>query len=109
MARLKIVEQFDRDFTLDPQVKAELFDLLTNESFRQQVANQAQCQDVEFTELIFQPVPYTQKETRGMPLEYEKYHDSPDYIIINVPPNFMFKAKVFKPNRLCAIYRKVTA
>jgi len=44
---------------------------------------------------------------KGMPAEFEKYHESDDHVIINVPPNFMFKAKIFKPSRLCAIYRKV--
>jgi hypothetical protein len=42
-----------------------------------------------------------------MPPEFEQYHDSPHHAIINVPPNFMFKAKVFKPSRLCAVYRKI--
>ena len=34
----------------------------------------------------------------------EQYHDSEQHIIINVPPQFMFKAKVFNPARLCAVY-----
>lgn len=108
MARLKIVNQFDSSFTLEPDAKSTLFALLTHESFRQQVAQQAQCQDVEFTELLFQPVPYTTGAPKGMPPEFEQYHESEAHIIINVPPNFMFKAKIFKPNRLCVIYRKVT-
>lgn len=29
-----------------------------------------------------------------------------EYVIINVPPVFMFQAKVFQPPRLCAIYRR---
>ena len=40
-----------------------------------------------------------------MPQEYEQYHESPDFFIINVPPNFMFQSKIFKPSRLCAIYK----
>ena len=42
-----------------------------------------------------------------MPKEFEIYHRSTDHLIINVPPNFMFQAKIFKPSRLCAIYRKL--
>ncbi|MGF1566993.1 MAG: hypothetical protein ACFCVD_02765 [Nodosilinea sp.] len=105
MPRLKIVEAYDPSFTLDPDAREALFGLLTQAAFRQQICEQLGCAGVEFTERLFQPVPYTAKETKGMPAEYEVYHESPDYAIINVPPNFMFKAKVFKPSRLCAIYR----
>ena len=106
MARLKIVNNFDSSFILDPEARDNVLSLLSNETFLTQVAEQAQCEKVEFTELLFQPVPYTTTTPKGMPVEFEKYHESDDYVIINVPPNFMFKAKVFKPSRLCAIYRK---
>jgi hypothetical protein len=53
-------------------------------------------------------VPWSQKTRKGMPEEYEKlYYSSPAHAIINVPPTFMFKAKIFKPSRLCAIYELV--
>ncbi len=103
---LKIVENFDASFTLEPQAKESLFNLLTSEAFLKQICQQLQCEKVEFTELLFQPVPYSLTTTKGMPAEFEKYHESDEYIIINVPPNFMFSAKIFKPSRLCAIYRK---
>ena len=103
---LKIIQNFDSSFTLEPQAKATLFELLTNESFLQQVSQQSKCEQVEFTELLFQPVPYSNTTPKGMPAEFEKYHESQDYAIVNVPPNFMFKAKIFKPSRLCAIYIK---
>lgn len=103
---LKIVQQYDGNFTLELVAKELLFDLLRGEAFLQQIANQAACEQIEFTELLFQPVPYAPGATKGMPVEYEPYHDSEDYVIINVPPNFMFQAKVFQPSRLCAIYRK---
>lgn len=105
MPRLKIVDAYDQSFTLDPDAREGLFGLLTHPGFCQQICEQLNCTQVDFTELLFQPVPYTAQETKGMPAEYEPYHDSPDYAIINVPPNFMFKAKIFKPSRLCAIYR----
>ena len=106
MTRIKIVNQYDNSFTLAPEAKQELFALLTAEPFLQQVRAQLGCDRLEFTELLFQPVPYTPSATKGMPVEFEPYHDSPDYAILNVPPNFMFKAKIFQPSRLCAIYRK---
>jgi hypothetical protein len=106
MVRLKIVNQFDSSFTLDPEAKAALFELLTQENFLVQVAQVVKSDRLEFTQLLFQPVPYTEAAPKGMPVEYEKYHESEDYAIINVPPNFMFKAKIFQPSRLCAIYRK---
>ncbi|NJL46005.1 MAG: hypothetical protein HC922_10410 [Leptolyngbyaceae cyanobacterium SM2_3_12] len=105
MPRIKIVDAYEQSFTLEPEARENLFGLLTHPTFCQQICDQLHCAQVEFTELLFQPVPYTAQETKGMPAEYEPYHESPDYAIINVPPNFMFKAKVFKPSRLCAIYR----
>jgi len=104
---LKIVEHFDSSFILDPEAKEALFSLLKGEAFVKQITEQMQCAKVEFTELLFQPVPYSTATPKGMPDEFEKYHESNDHAIINVPPNFMFKAKIFKPSRLCAIYRKV--
>ncbi|MBE9214416.1 hypothetical protein IQ247_17365 [Plectonema cf. radiosum LEGE 06105] len=104
---LKIIQSFDSNFTLEPQAKATLFELLTNESFLKQVCQQSKCEQVEFTELLFQPVPYSSATPKGMPAEFEKYHESEEYIILNVPPNFMFQAKIFKPSRLCAIYKKI--
>lgn len=103
---LKIVENFDTSFSLNPEAKKTLFSLLKNESFTEQVSRQLKESHLDFTELLFQPVPYSQHTPKGMPPEFEKYHNSENYVIINVPPNFMFQAKVFKPSRLCAIYRK---
>ncbi len=104
---LKIIQNFDASFTLEPQAQETLFKLLTTEAFLQQICQQLKCEKVEFTELLFQPVPYCTASPKGMPAEFEKYHESEEYAIINVPPNFMFNAKIFKPSRLCAIYRKV--
>ena len=62
---------------------------------------------LQFTGMLFQPVPWTPATKKGMPAEYERYHADPDHHIINVPPNFMFQAKIFKPSRLCAIFKAV--
>ncbi len=104
---LRIIQAFDSNFTLEPQTKTSIFQLLTGESFLKQICQQSKCEQVEFTELLFQPVPYSSATPKGMPSEFEKYHESEEYVIINVPPNFMFNAKIFKPSRLCAIYRKI--
>jgi hypothetical protein len=104
---LRIVKNFDATFTLDTQAKEILFSLLTNQTFTEQISQKLQETGIRFTELLFQPVPYSQQTPKGMPREFEQYHNNSEYIIINIPPNFMFQAKIFKPSRLCAIYRKV--
>jgi hypothetical protein len=104
---LRIVKNFDATFTLDSQAKEILFSLLTNQTFTEQISQRLQETTIKFTELLFQPVPYSQQTPKGMPREFEQYHNNSEYIIINVPPNFMFQAKIFQPSRLCAIYRKV--
>ena len=106
---LKIIESYDSSFTLSPETKEILFKLLTNEVFIKQITQQTDNANVEFTELIFQPVPYSSETPKGMPKEFEAYYQSVDHLIINVPPNFMFQAKIFKPSRLCAIYRKLVS
>jgi hypothetical protein len=107
MAQLRIVDNFDGHFTLTPVAKEALFALLSKEVFLQQIAAQLQCEAVEFTELLFQPVPYSASTPKGMPAEFEPYFASPSHAIINVPPNFMFQAKIFQPSRLCAVYRLI--
>ncbi|GAX36512.1 hypothetical protein [Nodularia sp. NIES-3585] len=102
----KIIQNFDSSFTLEPQAKETLFNLLQAESFIQQICQQSKSGKVEFTQLLFQPVPYSLSTPKGMPAEFEPYNASDEYVIINVPPNFMFNAKIFQPSRLCAIYKK---
>ncbi|WP_218081790.1 hypothetical protein [Anthocerotibacter panamensis] len=97
---------FDGSFELEESAKQSLFQLLHAESFRQQVSQNLDCAEVVFLELLFQPVPYSPTTPHGMAPEFEPYHRSSDHAIINVPANFLFKAKISKPNRLCAIYRK---
>ena len=101
----RIIENYDTSFTLLPEARSILCSLLTNETFTQQIGQKLGEIKIEFTDLLFQPVPYSQHTPKGMPSELEKYHNCKDYVIINVPPNFMFQAKIFKPSRLCAIYR----
>ena len=105
---IKVIEHFDGSFELEPDAKEHLFQQLTSDTFIKQVIAQCHYAQVEFTELLFQPVPYSTATPKGMPAEFQPYYESPDYVIINVPPNFMFQSKIFKPSRLCAIYRKVT-
>lgn len=105
---LKILENFDTKVILDPESETLLFNLLSSDLFRQKISEQLSVAAVEFSGLVFQPVPYSQNTPKGMPSEFEAYHNSPEYAIINVPPNFVFKAKILKPSRLCAIYRKIS-
>ncbi len=107
MAKIRVVESFDASFTLKPEMKEALFTLLSSKSFLLQIAEILNVEALEFTELLFQPVPYSAYTPKGMPAEFEPYYESKDHAIVNVPPNFMFKAKVFTPSRLCAIYRFV--
>lgn len=107
MAKLKIITNFNSSFTLEKAAKEILFQLLKSETFLQQIAEQGKCEKIEFTELVFQPIPYSEQTPKGMPPEFEEYYQSEDYLIVNVPPNFMFNAKIFNPSRLCAVYKKV--
>ncbi|CAI7810879.1 unnamed protein product [Closterium sp. NIES-53] len=107
---IRAVESFDTSFELDPQAKEVLVYLLSSDVFLQQVATQpgvpAGITGTEFTGELFTPVPWSPTTRFGMPQELEKYNEDKDnYIIINVPPNFMFKAQIFKPSRLCAIFK----
>ena len=77
---------------------------------RPQVARECKLPEgsaLEFTGMLFQPVPWSPGTTKGMPAEYEQYHAEPEYTIINVPPNFMFTCKIMNPSRLCAIYKRL--
>ena len=54
---------------------------------------------------LFEPVPYSPATPHGMPLEIQdEYYLKEDYVVVNVPPTIMFKAKVFKPSRLCCVF-----
>lgn len=103
--KLKIVENYDSSFVLESNQREVLFSLLKDQSLLDQISKHGE--KIEFTELLFQPIPYSPNTPKGMPIEFEQYYDSEDYIVINVPPPVMFKAKIFQPSRLCAIYRKV--
>ena len=109
MTQLKIIEHFDGSFSLNPEAQEHLFQLLSAPNFLEQISAQSQSPGVEFTELLFQPLPYSTATPKGMPAQFEPYYESSDYVVINVPPNFMFKAKIFQPSRLCAIYRRLDA
>ncbi len=92
---------------LDPEAQELLFNLLRSQGFIGKISHQLDIKTIEFTGLLFEPVPFSQIYPKGMPVELELYYHSEDYIIINVPPNFMFKANISQPSSLCAIYRKI--
>ncbi|KAK9866855.1 hypothetical protein WJX84_002311 [Apatococcus fuscideae] len=104
---LKAKETFDANFALDDAAEERLRNLLVSETFSKQVVQQCQLpagQTCKFSGILFQPVPWSVTTKKGMPQEYEQYLTSLQHVIINVPPNFMFQAKIFKPSRLCAIF-----
>lgn len=107
---IRAVESFDATFQLTPESDQLLRSMLSSESFIKSVARDCALGEdamVEFSGEIFQPVPWSQTTKHGMLPEFEKYHhDKENYVIINVPPQIMFKAKIFKPSRLCAIFKK---
>jgi hypothetical protein len=107
MTSLRIAQNFSTDFVLDSSSQEALGLLLTSDGFLGQVAGQLECQKVEFTGMLFQPMPYSIATPKGMPPEFEPYLESEEHAVINVPPSFMFKAKISSPSRLCAIYKKV--
>lgn len=107
---LKIISQFDTTFSLTPESQQALFALLEAADFCRQVCAQTGWQQARFTELLFQPVPYSEHTPKGMPPEFEQYHGNPgEYALINVPPPFMFQAKIFRPSRLCGVYQKISS
>ncbi|KAK9834856.1 hypothetical protein WJX81_004161 [Elliptochloris bilobata] len=104
---IRAVESYDGAFELAEGSEQLLKTLLSSHTFCAQVVKQCNLPEgvtAGFAGVLFQPVPWSPTTKRGMPMEFERYLDNPAYNIINVPPNFMFQAKVFKPSRLCAIY-----
>lgn len=109
-AAIKGVDAFDGSFQLEQEQREKLDELLYSEMFCQEVVRgtkQPEGTELEFTGVLFQPQPWTPTATKGMPKEVEEqYHGKPEYTCINVPPVFMFQAKVFQPPRLCAVYKR---
>ena len=107
---LKAVETFNASFELQPEAETAIHQLLASQAFCKQVVKECQLEEgseVKFSGQLFQPVPWSVTSRKGMPPEFEKYSDNPKFTIINIPPNFMFQAKIFKPSRLCAIYERL--
>ena len=107
---LKAIETFNSSFELQPEAETALHQLLSSQAFCKQVVKECQLPEgteVKFSGELFQPVPWSVTSRKGMPPEFEKYSDNPQFTIINIPPNFMFQAKVFKPSRLCAIFERL--
>ncbi|EKU22527.1 hypothetical protein NGA_0429201 [Nannochloropsis gaditana CCMP526] len=101
---LRGVETFDGAFTLSPESEGVLVGYMECEDMKKEVCKQAKCTSARFTGQLFQPVPYSPGTPLGMPREFEDFHLNPSYAICNVPPTVMFKAKIFKPPRLCAVF-----
>lgn len=106
---VKIIDNYDGSFVLDDTAKEVLTAMLSSGTFCKQVLQECKLdwEGAEYTGMLFQPVPWSLNTPKGMAKEFEQYLASPDYAIVNIPPNYMFKAKVFKPSRLCAIFKRV--
>ena len=101
---IRAVSSYDASFSLDQDTQRTLEAYLQHPAMIAEVCKNSKCENAEFIGEIFQPVPYSRDTPRGMPAKYEQYHLKEDYAIVHVPPQVMFKAKVFKPSRLCAVY-----
>jgi len=110
---LRIKEKYDGSFSLDPEAEQFLTAYLGQQNFHDEVVKQAgwdKDTKIEFTGKLFMPVPWSPAERKGMPQEFEKYlADKDNYQLVNVPPTFMFNAKIFRPSRLCAVMSKAGA
>eukprot|EP00276_Gloeochaete_wittrockiana_P008301 CAMPEP_0184656144 /NCGR_PEP_ID=MMETSP0308-20130426/15771_1 /TAXON_ID=38269 /ORGANISM="Gloeochaete witrockiana, Strain SAG 46.84" /LENGTH=186 /DNA_ID=CAMNT_0027093107 /DNA_START=88 /DNA_END=648 /DNA_ORIENTATION=+ len=108
---IKVIESFVGDFTLREESRVSLREMLTSKPFLRAFASQLKLDDnieLEYTDILFQPVPYSSGTPKGMPRYVEPYYeDKENYTIANVPPTVMFEAKIFSPPRLCAVFRKL--
>lgn len=85
-------------------VKAELATLLSSDEMTGEVVRLSGAMKASYSGILFEPKAYTDDTPRGMPRDLETYLDSADHVVVNVPPVYMFRAKCFKPSRLCAIF-----
>lgn len=107
MVELRIINNFDTSFSLEQESQKILFGLLESDSFLGQVAGQIEAQKVEFTGILFQPMPQVASAPRNMSPEVEEYFTSTDYAIVNIPPAFLFKARISNPTKLCAVFHRL--
>ena len=105
---LKVIDTFDTSFKLSAEAAELLQAQLQAAAFGQRVSAEKGWREARFTGQLFKPVPYSRQTPKGMAAEFERYHeDGEHYAIVHVPPPMMFEAKVFQPNRLCAIFERV--
>ncbi|CAM9347046.1 unnamed protein product [Hapterophycus canaliculatus] len=103
---IRAVENFNAEFELEEKTAATLDGYLRHKDMIAEVCKQFDCESAEYVGEIFQPVPYSQATPQGMPADIEKkYFLNEQYGIANIPPVVMFNAKIFKPSRLCAVYK----
>lgn len=92
---------------LPTEVDDTLRAYLSARQMLEKVAKEARVSRVEYSGIIFEPKPYSEDMPRGVPSAVEPYLDSKQHLIVNVPPVVMFKAKCFKPAKLCAVYELI--
>eukprot|EP00958_Prasinococcus_capsulatus_P012127 scaffold1206_cov388-Prasinococcus_capsulatus_cf.AAC.27 len=109
---LRAVQNYEADFVMDTVAEEMLVEMLGSDTFCAQVLKESRYEEqgwtrVKFTGILFQPVPWSPGTKHGVPAKNEEMYLQKDkYITVNVPPNYMFKAKVFHPPRLCAMFEQ---
>ncbi|CAM9174845.1 unnamed protein product [Scytosiphon promiscuus] len=108
---IRAVENFNAEFELEEKTASTLDGYLRHKDMIAEVCKQFDCESAEYVGnrafgLFPPPVPYSQATPQGMPADIEKkYFLNEQYGIANIPPVVMFNAKIFKPSRLCAVYK----
>jgi hypothetical protein len=106
LSAIRGIHDYDASFSLSEECATTLQAYLRHPDMIKEVSKQAVAQSAKFQDgMLFQPVPYSAGTPFGMPATFEEYHLNPDFAIVNVPPVVMFKSKIFKPSRLCAVFR----
>lgn len=89
---------------LSDEVDETLRVYLSGKQMMRKVAEEAMVDSARYAGILFEPKPYSEEMPRGVPRDVEQFLDSETHVVVNVPPVVMFKAKCFKPSKLCAVY-----
>ncbi|GMI55187.1 hypothetical protein ScalyP_jg11664 [Parmales sp. scaly parma] len=95
------------EVSLSPLAEFDLYNHLTSEIMVNTVCQQAESKEASYINgTLFQPVPYSPSTPHGMPSNIQaEFYLQDGFVVVNVPPTIMFKAKIFKPSRLCCVYQ----
>lgn len=95
----------DGEVELSPSTEHNLLHLLRHADMESEVARGVLASKARYAGIIFAPVPYSDETKYGMPRDIQKkYWLKEEYTVINIPSVTLFKAKIFDPPHLCAVY-----